>query len=118
MKFPDFGLIPGLTFGGDGGRPSPAQYLMVLIAFCVIASATALLSRVAAQFAPFALLLWLPFAGFSRAADLSDISVYARLTLAIAIGLLLSGAYAAFLERPPGPKAGTDQKAAASAGMA
>jgi hypothetical protein len=119
VKFPDFSLIPGWTFGGDGGRPNPGQYLMVLVAFCVIATATALLSRLSAQFAPFALLLWLPFAGFSRVADLSDISTYARVTLAIAIGFLLSGACSVFLERPPGPKAAMAQKGAAAAtGMA
>lgn len=97
IKFPDFGVIPGL--GSDGGHPNPMQYLVVLVTFCVVALFSALLSRLVKELASLALFLWVPFAAFLDPQDFRDPIIYARLALAVTISVALCIAYAIIAER-------------------
>ncbi len=105
VKFPDLVPFAGMPLGPDGRAVNPVQYFEVLLTFCLVAVAAALLGRAAAQFASLALLLWIVFACLIGDHSYLDISVYARVALSIGVGLLLSGAFTAFLDRPQPPAA-------------
>jgi hypothetical protein len=116
MKFPEFNLIPALG-DSDGGTPNPTQYFVIFVAFCVIGVIAGSLSRIAKPLAPLALALWLAFAAYLRPQDLRDPVIYARVTLAAFVSVILCIAYAAILDRRAQVTVATPAASGASAGI-
>lgn len=88
VKFPGGGWLGFI--GADGTFPAWAQYAGTLITLLAMTLAANGITRVAsAALAPAAILLWLPFAAQYVPDAVSDLSLYSKIALAMAVSIAL-----------------------------
>jgi hypothetical protein len=89
VKFPSSGFLVSLT--GDGRSPFVEQYLLVLVTAALVALLAGVIAeRVHPSLAFLAVLLWLAFVGLHMPTVFLDLTLYAKVALAMAVAIVLA----------------------------
>ena len=88
IKFPGNGLFPFLS--RDGGNPWTEQYALILLTVVLAAALASFLARkVGPVVGILPVILWLGFVVYHMPAVFFDLSLYARVALAMTVAVLL-----------------------------
>lgn len=89
VKFPSSGFLFGLS--NDGSKPFVTQYVLVLVTVALMALLAGLMAEKIHPLLAFpAVLLWLAFVGLHMPTVFFDLSLYAKVALAMAAAILLA----------------------------